>query len=65
MLDNFNPTNQFHPYQKVGYAPNADKPRPRLLDRVRRFLRRNPMVAVGALAIFAFGLGHLIRGMAH
>lgn len=49
MVDNMNPTNQFHPYQPVTDIPNAERVTPGGLGRrfvagVRRLLRMERVV---------------------
>ncbi len=61
MVDNVNPTNQFHPYQRETSVPMAERPASRPLDKVRAYAKANPAKVVGALAAIAIGLG-LMRG---
>jgi hypothetical protein len=68
MVDNSNPTNQFHPYQPVNDTPNADKAMgfagmnwQDSLSKARDYAKSNPAVALGALAAIAIGAG-LMRG---
>jgi hypothetical protein len=63
MVDNTNPTNQFHPYQ-----PPEDliPPPPRkgfsdLLGKARLAARQNPGALLGGLAAVAIGIGLLRR----
>lgn len=57
MIDNLNPTNQFHPYQPVNDTPNAEK----VKSGLGSFNWRDPRFALGALAALAIGFG-LMRG---
>ena len=61
MVDNVNPTSQFHPYQRETSVPMAERPERRPLDKVRDYAKANPAKLVGALAAIAIGLG-LMRG---
>lgn len=61
MVDNVNPTNQFHPYLPVKETPVAERPPRRSLDKVRDYARSNPGVVLGGIAAAAIGLG-LMRG---
>lgn len=69
MVDNLNPTNQFHPYQPVKDTPNADKVQGGLasvnwkdsISMARDFAKAKPGMALGALAALAIGLGMLRR----
>lgn len=69
MIDNINPTNQFHPYQPVNDTPNIDKQPTGLgsmhwqdrLSKARHYARSKPGVALGALAALVIGAG-LTRG---
>jgi hypothetical protein len=60
MVDNVNPTNQFHPYQ----PPEELLPPKRTLgglERVRDYAKRNPGMVLGGLAAAAIGLGMMRR----
>lgn len=70
MVDNVNPTNQFHPYQPVNDTPNAERVREGGLssinwrdpvNRAREYARSKPHLALGALAAMVIGAG-LLRG---
>lgn len=69
MVDNLNPTNQFHPYQPVTDTPNVEKVKTGLgninwqdpVNKARDYARSKPGVALGALAALAIGAG-LLRG---
>lgn len=72
MVDNMNPSNQFHPYQPMNDTPNADKARGGLgslrninwqdpVNKVRDYARSKPGMALGALAALVIGAG-LMRG---
>ena len=69
MVDNLNPTSQFHPYQPVKDTPNAERATGGLssidwrdsVNRARDYARSKPHVALGALAALAIGAG-LLRG---
>ena len=61
MVDNTNPTNQFHPYQ-----PPEEKKQPLAgngfgdtLEKVRMSVRQNPGLLLGGLAAVAIGAGLL------
>jgi hypothetical protein len=61
MVDNLNPTNQFHPYQPVNDIPNADRESSRLggmtLGKLRSYAQANPGKVLGGLAAVVIGLG--------
>lgn len=74
MVDNTNPTNQFHPYQPSTAVPHTEKPTGGLgdiLNRVglnnqsvtnaRGWAQKNPSKVLGGLAALAIGLG-MMRG---
>lgn len=69
MVDNLNPTNQFHPYQPMNETPVAERERSGLgsmnwqepMNKVRNYARSNPGVALGALAALAIGAGLMRR----
>ena len=69
MVDNMNPTNQFHPYQAPDAKPNAEKTASGLgsinwetpVTKVRDYMRSNPGVALGAIAALAIGAGLMRR----
>ena len=74
MVDNTNPTNQFHPYQPSTAVPHSEV-RPSglesMLNRVglnsksvenaRGWAQKNPSKVLGGLAALAIGLG-MMRG---
>lgn len=69
MVDNLNPTSQFHPYQPQDATPNSEKPVSGLggilsnmdvrggLEKVRGMARSNPSLVLGGLAALAIGAG--------
>jgi hypothetical protein len=65
MVDNTNPTSQFHPYQ----PPEMDKPPlagngfSDMLEKVRTTARNNPGALLGGLAAVAIGAGLLRKRM--
>ena len=74
MVDNTNPTNQFHPYQPSTAVPHSETPTGGLssmLNRVglnnqsinnaRGWAQKNPSKVLGGLAALAIGLG-MMRG---
>lgn len=77
MVDNMNPTTQFHPYQRETSVPVADRPETgfnsflnkvgidpenlKPLDKVRAYAKANPAKVLGGLAAIAIGIG-LMRG---
>lgn len=74
MVDNTNPTNQFHPYQPSTAVPHSETPAGGLssiLNRVginnqsvtnaRGWAQKNPSKVLGGLAALAIGLG-MMRG---
>lgn len=77
MVDNMNPTTQFHPYQRETRVPVAERPEAgfngflnkigidptnlKSLDRVRAYAKANPAKVLGGLAAIAIGIG-LLRG---
>ena len=54
MVDNVNPTNQFHPYMPVRDTPVAERQTTSSLDKVHNY------AFFGGLAVAAFGLGLLM-----
>lgn len=65
MIDNVNPTNQFHPYQRPTDTPVAERQANSLsssLNKVRDYARAKPGLVLGGLAAAAIGLGMLRRG---
>jgi len=65
MIDNLNPTNQFHPYLPVRDTPQSEMVRGGLsnvMNRARMYARRKPGIALGALAVLAIGAGLMRRG---
>ena len=69
MVDNLNPTNQFHPYQPVNETPMSERQSGGLgsmnwqqpVNKVRDYARSNPGMALGALAALAIGVGLMRR----
>ena len=61
MVDNMNPTNQFHPYVRETSVPVAERPQPGLFDRSRAYVKSNPAIVLSGLAAIAISLG-LMRG---
>jgi len=61
MVDNMNPTNQFHPYVRETSVPVAERPAPRTLDRMRTYAKANPAKVLGAIAAVVIGLGMMRR----
>ncbi len=64
MVDNTNPTNQFHPYQPPEATPKRDLPLAGngfgdMLGRARDMARSNPGALLGGLAAIAIGAGLL------
>jgi hypothetical protein len=57
MVDNMNPTNQFHPYVRETSVPVVERPQPRLLDKVRAYVKNNPAIVLSGLAAVAITLG--------
>ena len=69
MVDNTNPTSQFHPYQPPDAIPHKDAPLAGngfsdMIGRARDMARSNPGAILGGLAALAIGAGLLRkRGM--
>jgi len=63
MVDNMNPTSQFHPYQppEVKKQPLAGNGFGDLLEKARSTARSNPGALLGGLAAVAIGAGLLRR----
>lgn len=76
MVDNLNPTSQFHPYQPMDDTPQSERPESGLagmvkklgsadvnesLGKLRRYARENPGKVLGGLAAVAIGLGLLLK----
>lgn len=75
MVDNVNPTSQFHPYQPQDAVPVADRPKTgglgsilnglgmknMNLSKARTVARNNGGLVLGGLAALAIGAG-LLRG---
>jgi hypothetical protein len=76
MVDNINPTSQFHPYQPVNDVPNVDRQSSGLggmmnkmgsidmnesLGKLRTYVQANPGKVLGGLAAVAIGLGLMRR----
>jgi hypothetical protein len=65
MIDNVNPTNQFHPYQRPMDTPVAERQASGLsssLNKMRDYAKARPGILLGGLAAAAIGLGMLRRG---
>ena len=65
MIDNMNPTNQFHPYQRPTDTPVAERQASGLsssLNKMRGYAKARPGIVLGGLAAAAIGLGMLRRG---
>ena len=65
MIDNVNPTNQFHPYQRPTDTPVAERQASGLsssLNKMRDYAKAKPGVVLGGIAVAAIGLGMLRRG---
>jgi hypothetical protein len=61
MVDKFNPTSQFHPYQPADAVPVAERETGGYLDKVRGLAASKPGLVLGGIAAAAIGLG-LLRG---
>jgi hypothetical protein len=69
MVDNLNPTSQFHPYQPMDDVPQSERMVKKLgsadlnesLGTLRSYARRNPGKILGGLAAVAIGLGLLLK----
>lgn len=59
MVDNMNPTNQFHPYVRETSVPVAERPQLGFLDQVRAYVKTNPAIILSGLAAVAITLGLL------
>jgi len=74
MVDNLNPTNQFHPYQPMDDTPQSERSESGLaamvkklrsadvnesLGKLRGYARANPAKVLGGLAAVAIGFGLL------
>ena len=72
MVDNLNPTSQFHPYQPQDATPQSEKAAGGLggflskvnsmdvrggLEKARSMARSNPSLVLGGLAALAIGAG--------
>ena len=69
MVDNLNPTNQFHPYSAPDSTPHAERPAGGLgsmlnnwnmgdsMNKAREMARKNPGMVLGGLAALAIGAG--------
>ena len=60
MVDNLNPTSQFHPYQPMNDIPNADR-KNSSIRKLRAYARANPGKLLGGIAAVVIGLGLLRR----
>ena len=70
MIDNVNPSSQFHPYQPVNDTPASERRQGGLsdtlngsLNKVRDYARSNPGVILGGLAALAIGAGLMRKRM--
>lgn len=61
MVDNMNPTNQFHPYVRETSVPVAERPQPGLFDQIGAYVKANPAIVLSGLAAIAISLG-VLRG---
>lgn len=74
MVDNFNPTNQFHPYQPTDAIPHREVRSGGLgsmmekfglsrgsLERARGVAQKNPGAVLGGLAALVIGAGLMRR----
>ena len=67
MVDNLNPTSQFHPYQPMDDVPQSERMVKKLgsadvsesLGKLRSYARANPGKVLGGLAAVAIGIGLL------
>ncbi|MGZ7079227.1 MAG: hypothetical protein ACXVJT_07435 [Thermoanaerobaculia bacterium] len=66
LVDNLNPTNQFHPYQAPDAIPHAERGSGlknvgarRLIDNARAYARKNPALVLGGIAAAVMGAGLL------
>jgi hypothetical protein len=61
MVDNVNPTSQFHPYQPMDDIPQSERSESAKepLGKLRSYARENPGKVLGGLAAVAIGLGLL------
>ena len=71
MVDNLNPSNQFHPYQPQTATPHSEKVPSRLggllnkanarqsLEKFRGYAQKNPGTVLGGLAALVIGAGML------
>ena len=59
MIDNSNPTNQFHPYQPERSIPQTGRSSGlrNSLEKARTAARNNPSLVLGGLAALAIGAG--------
>jgi len=63
MVDNVNPSSQFHPYIPPDATPQSGNSRGlnSLLDKARTAARNNPGAVLGGLAALAIGAGLMRR----
>jgi len=63
MVDNLNPTSQFHPYQPMKDVPVAERESSGLqpLGKLRAYAQANPGKVLAGLAAVVIGLGLLRR----
>lgn len=66
MVDDMNPTNQFHPYRRETSVPMAERPQQalrvrlnRFLNQVRIYLKANPATVLSGIAALAISFGLL------
>jgi hypothetical protein len=67
MVDNLNPTSQFHPYQPMDDVPQSERIVKKLgsadvndfLGKLRSYVQANPGKILGGLAAVVIGLGLL------
>lgn len=57
MVDDTNPTNQFHPYVRETSVPVAERLQLGLLDKMRAYVKTNPAIILSGLAAVAITLG--------
>jgi hypothetical protein len=63
MVDNFNPTSQFHPYQPMDDTPQSERSESakEFFGKLRSYARENPGKVLGGLAAVAIGLSLLLK----
>ena len=60
MIDDLNPTNQFHPYRRPEELI-PPTPAPSAAEKARAFARNNPGLVAGGLAAIVIGVGMMRR----